>query len=109
MFVVDLLPIELVLGFNRGLEVIEEDMDELFSHRNRTAQCQNQCLFISPFILQSDPGSIPCRLVCMKFMTTYGFLINGSFLDIACHPIAHQLPPLPVLQQYLAGAIRAKR
>ena len=32
MFVVDLLPIELVLGFTRGLKVIEEDMDELFTH-----------------------------------------------------------------------------
>ena len=31
MFVVDLLPIELVLGFNRGLKVIEGGMDELFS------------------------------------------------------------------------------
>ena len=44
MFVVDLLPIELVLGFNRGLKVIEDDMDELFSHRKRTAQCQ--CLYV---------------------------------------------------------------
>ena len=33
MFVVDLLPVELVLGFHRSLKVIEEDMDELFSQR----------------------------------------------------------------------------
>ena len=33
MFLVDLLPVELVLGFNRSLKVIEEDMDELFGHR----------------------------------------------------------------------------
>ena len=33
MFLVDLLPVELVLGFHRSLKVIEEDMDELFGHR----------------------------------------------------------------------------
>ena len=33
VFVVDLLPVELVLGFHRSLEVIEEDMDKLFDHR----------------------------------------------------------------------------
>ena len=32
MFVVDLLPVEMVLGFNRGLRVVEEDMDDIFSH-----------------------------------------------------------------------------
>ena len=29
----DLLPVELVLGFLRSLEVIEEDMDKLFDQR----------------------------------------------------------------------------
>ena len=33
IFIVDLLPVELVLGFHRSLEVIEEDMDKLFDQR----------------------------------------------------------------------------